>query len=138
MKKILVILLLLILTPCIVYFATSDITHSTVLAEELEELELLRLKEYKKDSFEIAEGRVKNVTDTLLKDIIAVVQWYNEKGKPIASDKAAVEFNPILPGQVSPFKVMTPYNPDMQDYSISFETLKEEAVRHRDMKEVAE
>jgi hypothetical protein len=37
-----------------------------------------------------------------------------------SSDDALIDYNPILPGQKSPFKVYATWNPAMDNASISF------------------
>ena len=79
-----------------------------------------------------AEGRVKNIADTTLRSVEAVVTFTTKDGTFITSDDALIEFNPILPGQTSPFKVMTVYNPAMARATIDFKELMGGAVRWRE------
>jgi len=59
------------------------------------------------------EGEVKNISDRNLRGVEALVSFYTSDGTFITSGDAFVEFNPILPGQKSPFSVMERYNPAM-------------------------
>jgi hypothetical protein len=78
-----------------------------------------------------AEGRVKNIADTTLRSVEAVVTFTTKDGTFITSDDALIEFNPILPGQTSPFKVMTVYNPAMARATVEFKQLMGGTLRWR-------
>lgn len=75
-----------------------------------------------------AEGRVKNISNQPLKNIQVVAEHFAKDGTFITSDSALIEYNPIMPGQISPFKAMTTQNPMMSKCSISFKTLMGGAV----------
>jgi len=68
----------------------------------------------------IAEGRVKNISNASIKGIQVVVSHLDKDGKFITSDSHFIEYNPILAGQISPFKVMTRYNPAMKKATLDF------------------
>jgi len=88
-------------------------------AESLLELQSWRWhREY--GSYLVAEGAVKNVSDTRLEDVEAVVVFMNENGDLVTSETSAIEYDPILPGQVSPFSVMARANPAIVQASIDF------------------
>ena len=65
-------------------------------------------------------GEVKNTSTYSLDGIIAVASFRDEKGDIITSDDALIDFQPILPGQTSPFKVIATYNPAMKKANIDF------------------
>ncbi len=69
------------------------------------------------------EGQVKNISNFKLKNVQAVVTWYDKNGDMITSDSSLIKYNPILPGQTSPFKVMETYNPAMQKAGVEFSHL---------------
>jgi hypothetical protein len=69
------------------------------------------------------EGQVKNITSESLENVEAVVTWYTSGGEFISSDSALIEYNPLLPDQVSPFKVMARANPKMKRYGVEFKFL---------------
>jgi len=88
-------------------------------AESLLELQSWRWhREY--GSYLVAEGAVKNVSDTRLEDVEAVVVFMNENGDLVTSETSGIEYDPILPGQVSPFSVMARANPAIVQASIDF------------------
>jgi hypothetical protein len=69
------------------------------------------------------EGEVKNISNEALKDIEAVGTWYTDNGQFVRSDDALLQFNPVLPGQVSPFKTFSSYNPAMAKCGLKFQSL---------------
>jgi hypothetical protein len=60
-----------------------------------------------------AEGRVKNISDRPLDHVIARVEWETRGGQFITSGESLTDYQPILPGQTSPWKVMATWNPEM-------------------------
>lgn len=81
-------------------------------------------------SYAVAEGRVRNVSDQPLKNVTAVVTWYSSSGELITSDNALIEYNPIMPGQASPFKVMARWNPQMEKATVEFKELLGGRIEH--------
>ena len=73
--------------------------------------------------FAIVEGEVKNVSSENLRNVEAVVGFYTAAGKFITSDSSLLDYNPILPGQTSPFKVMAGYNPKMHTAKLRFKKM---------------
>ena len=69
------------------------------------------------------EGQVKNISNSKMDNVQAVVTWYDRNGNMITSSSALIEYNPILPGQISPFKVMKTYNPAMYKAGVEFSKL---------------
>ena len=83
-------------------------------------LELLNWHWSSEHGYVTAEGQVKNISGRKLERVEALVTWYDKSGDMITSDSSLIEYNPILPGQTSPFKVMERYNPAMKKASIEF------------------
>lgn len=79
-----------------------------------------------------AEGRVKNISSEPLSRVEAVVSYSTKDGTFITSDDAIIEFDPILPGQTSPFKVITSYNPAMSRASVDFKKLMGGSIQWRE------
>lgn len=73
--------------------------------------------------FAIAEGQVKNISNKKLERVEALVTFYDANGNMITSDSSIIQYRPLLPGQVSPFKVMERYNPAMKRATIEFKFL---------------
>jgi hypothetical protein len=74
-------------------------------------------------SFHYVEGQVKNLSSESLRNVMVVSTWYDKDGNFIKSNDALIDYNPILPGQTSPFKTITSSNPAMSRYSVTFKTL---------------
>jgi hypothetical protein len=73
------------------------------------QLALLSRRGYRSEGgdFMIVEGQVKNISNRSMKNVEAVASWYSKDGSFISSDDALIKYDPILPGQTSPFQVMT-------------------------------
>ena len=69
------------------------------------------------------EGQVKNISQDRIEHPMAVVEWYTSSGQFITSDRALTTYRPLLPGQTTPFEVITPTNPAMAKYSVTFTDL---------------
>jgi len=74
-------------------------------------------------SFMIAEGTVTNETTDSLKNVEAVIAFKDASGNFVTSEDALIDYNPILPGQTSPFKITATYNPAMATCEVSFKDL---------------
>ena len=77
----------------------------------------------KEFGFVIVEGEVTNRSNQRLKNVEVVVSYYTEDDKFITSSNAIVEYNPILPGQTTPFKAYATYNPRMKSARLAFKHL---------------
>jgi hypothetical protein len=78
------------------------------------------------------EGEVVNISGESLKYVTAVITWRDASGEFITSDKAIIEYNPVLPGQTSPFKVISTRNPEMDRFDITFRLLSGPDLSTRD------
>jgi len=105
--------------------ATTATTTPTPSPEPTHQLALISSKGYESDGggYHIVEGQVKNISNEPLQNVTAVATWFDKDGGFIKSDNAIVEYNPILPGQTSPFKTMSSTNPAMSKYAVEFKTL---------------
>lgn len=70
--------------------------------------------------YAIAHGEIKNLTNKKIENIQVVVSWYTENDQLITSDSALIEYNVLMPKQVSPFRVTEKYNPMMKYARINF------------------
>jgi hypothetical protein len=68
-------------------------------------------------------GSVKNITNEKLEDVEVVGLFYDKNEELITSNDVLIPYNPILPGQISPFEVMVPWNPAMRRANIEFKEL---------------
>lgn len=93
------------------------------------DLELVRWSWSKDYSYVVAEGQVKNISQRRLERVEALVTWYDANKNFITSQSSLIEFNPIMPNQISPFKVTARHNPAMKSASIEFKFLFGEKIR---------
>ena len=62
-------------------------------------------------SYMIAEGEVENLTGRRLERVKFVVSYYDENDNFVTSGKGYLEYKTLMPGQRSPFKGYSSYNP---------------------------
>ena len=87
------------------------------------QLELLAVSGSWQYGYATVEGQVKNISGKSLQNVAAVAEWYIADGQFITSDTALIEYNPVLAGQSSPFKVISTHNLAISKYRISFKSL---------------
>lgn len=86
-------------------------------------LELLGHGWHEEYSYAVYEGQVKNISNSKMEHVQAVVTWYDNNGNMITSRSALIEYDPLMPGQTSPFKVIKSFNPAMQKAGVEFSYL---------------
>jgi len=87
------------------------------------QLELLKYSWHIEYGYAILEGQVKNTSSRPLVNVLALASFYDASDGFITSADAIIEFNPILPGQISPFRVMATRNPAMKKAAVEFKYL---------------
>lgn len=100
------------------------------------QLELVKYAWHIEYGYAILEGQVKNISPQPLKNVTAVASFYDASDGFITSSNTLISFNPVLPGQTSPFKVMATQNPAMKKAGIEFKYLLGGSIpfRERDNK----
>jgi len=83
-------------------------------------LELLDYGCYKEYDYFITEGQVKNISNDPIENVEAIVSAYTKDGKFVKSDSALIEYDPIMPGQISPFRVGMTDNPQIEKCKVEF------------------
>jgi hypothetical protein len=68
-------------------------------------------------------GEVKNVSSAKLENVMVVGKFYTKSGDFVKSESALIDYNPILPMQLSPFEAIGTENPAISDCKISFKSL---------------
>jgi hypothetical protein len=68
-------------------------------------------------------GEVKNVSSTKLENVMVIGTFYTESGDFVKSESALIDYNPLLPGQLSAFGALGTENPAIVDCKISFKSL---------------
>lgn len=84
-------------------------------------LELKSPSWHEEYGYAVAEGSVTNLTDEPMRNVLAVAVFYDQSGNVITSDSALIQYQVLLPGQTSPFKVMANWNPAMKTSSTEFQ-----------------
>ncbi len=77
------------------------------------------------------EGEVRNVSGAPLDGVQVVASFYDGGNQFITSDSAMVQYQPLLAGQTSPFKVMAIANPAMHTARVEFKKLFGGRLEHR-------
>jgi peptidyl-prolyl cis-trans isomerase A (cyclophilin A) len=96
------------------------------------QLELLKYAWHREYDFAILEGQVRNISSQPLRNVEALASFYDADGGFITSSDSLIEYNPILPGQTSPFKVMQSWNPAMKKAGVAFKDLMGGSIPLRD------
>ena len=78
------------------------------------------------------EGFVKNLTSNVLENVEVLINWYDANDIPRSSDEALIDFNPILPGQTSPWSSIGTYNPALTTFRVQFKELLGGSILTRD------
>lgn len=120
--------------------STDDSTISTAAPESpapapvpaSPDLALLAARGYEESGFHQVEGQVQNISSNSLDNVTVIVTWYTSDSEFITSDEALIDFNPILPGQISNFSTLTRSNPAMSRFSVQFKDLLAGTIQHED------
>jgi len=108
--------------PATVVQPTAPITAPPPAAPSAQLKLLASRGEIGEYGYNTVEGQVQNITEASMKNIEAVVTWHDSNGNFISSDTALIEYDPLLPGQTSPFEVLARANPAMKKYSVEFKS----------------
>ena len=73
--------------------------------------------------YAILEGQVTNISSDALRNVTALASFYDADNGFITSADSLIDYNPILPGQTSPFKVSATSNPTMKKARVVFKEL---------------
>ena len=87
------------------------------------QLELLNFECYTKYDYFIIEGEVKNISSESIKSVEAVGSAYAADKQFVSSNSVLIEYNPILSGQTSPFKIIINGNPEIKSCKVGFKKL---------------
>ena len=100
----------------------DDVLKKTI-ARKNAQLKLLDWHWRRESGFIMAEGQIQNISKNRLQNVTAVVLFKTQSGDLVTSSTALIEYNPIMPGQVSPFKVLETDNPQISNASVDFKFL---------------
>lgn len=99
-----------------------------VLKRDIEEANVAKLNliSWKCDTehgYTSIRGEVENITDHPLKNVMVVGIFKTADKVLVKSGDALLKYNPIMPGQTSPFRAMVTENPLIELCSVSFKFL---------------
>jgi putative peptidoglycan binding protein len=116
---------------------TATAEKSAALAPKLDlpQLVVTNWSCHSEYSYMITEGQVENISGKSLENITVVASYYTASGDFVTSDSALVEYNPLLPGQRTPFKTITRGNPAIKGCNINFKHFWGGAIKFQDAKE---
>lgn len=126
-----VIGIIIIVFAVVMFIMSSPSSKTTKAAPKTEiiknepKLELLTWKwgHTESESYIEVNGEVKNISGESLSNVQAIASFYTKDDIFIKSSEALIEYNPILPGQTSPFKLIETANPAMHSAKIEFKYL---------------
>lgn len=75
---------------------------------------------HKEYGYQICEGEVRNETADRLTDVVVEIKFKDAYGTFVKAESSIIDYQPLMPGQSSPFKVMASDNPLIRHYAISF------------------
>ena len=94
------------------------------LREKLATAQLLTFpcKETRTEGSDFVEinSEVKNLSNTSLNYVEAVARYYTEDDTFISSESYLLKFNPLLPNQTSPFRIIRLFNPKIKKVKMCF------------------
>lgn len=105
---------------------SSGPSGSTYTAPSLPSGPLLEVQSWrceKEHGYVFVRGEVKNLTTDSLKNVLAVGEFRMKSGELVKSETALLEYNPILPGQTSPFRAGGTDNPQIKSCGVTFKYL---------------
>lgn len=105
--------------------STDSTLSSTYTAPEPQPspLEVQSWRCDKEHGFVFVRGEVKNVSTQKLKNVVAVGEFRTKGGELVKSEDALLDYNPIMPGQTSPFSAGGTDNPQIQNCNLGFKYL---------------
>jgi hypothetical protein len=104
---------------------SSETANSNILkySSNTPELEIQSWRCHKEYSYVFVEGLVKNLAAEPLGNVLVVGIFKTSSGNFVKSADALIDYNPVLPGQTSPFKAGTTDNPEIKNCYIEFKYL---------------
>ncbi len=100
----------------------SDNSYSAPVAQT-PPLEVQSWRCIKEHGYAFIRGEVKNVSDRKLENVVAVGEFRTKSGELVKAVDALLDYNPIMPGQTSPFSAGGTDNPQISDCHLAFKYL---------------
>lgn len=77
----------------------------------------------RESDYDIVTGEITNVGSDRLDNVEAVTTFYDSAGNVVKTEDAIIDFNPLMPGQTSPYKTMGTDNPLIKTEKTEFHTM---------------
>lgn len=110
--------------------ASREAQDANATPESQPKLKVLSFRCYSEHTYMFISGEVKNTSNSKLKNVVAVGTFRTADGTHITTETALLEYNPIMPGQSSPFKAGGKHNPLMAKCSLGFKHLFGGTILH--------
>lgn len=94
-------------------------------------LQLLSWSNYTEYGYIHVVGEVKNISNSKLDNVTAVVTFRTEDGTLVKTDEALIDYNPLMPGQTSAFTVLATENPAIKKLNLGFKHLLGGEIKYR-------
>lgn len=107
---------------------------SEAVEPESSPLELQSFRCEKLRDYAYVRGEVKNVSTSKLENVLAVGTFRTKSGELVKSDNSLIDYRPLMPGQTSPFEVMTEDNPEISKCHIGFSRFSGESLPYAEKK----
>ncbi len=98
-------------------------TVSRVKVEEKPRLDVQSFRCEFEHGYHSIVGEVKNISPKKIDNVMAVGVFVTASGEVVKTDQSLIDYNPIMPNQTSPFKIMTTSNPQIKSCKLSFKTM---------------
>lgn len=115
--------------------SASNTPSATTPEQAQNDAPLLELQTFnftKSYDFDKVQGAVKNISGQKMEGVQVVASFYDKDDNFIKSDDAMIKYNPILPGQISPFETIGTDNPAIKTASVSFKYIFGGTIPTRD------
>ncbi len=120
MKRTLLLILvtgIFLLSACVAVPEQEPAPSSALIYE----LQLLSWRNYTEYGYIHVVGEVKNISNSKLDNVTAVVTFRTEDGTLVKTDEALIDYNPLMSGQTSAFTVLATENPAIKKLSLGFQ-----------------
>lgn len=103
--------------------ATSSTSTYSAPEPQTPPLEVQSWRCDKEHGYVFVRGEVKNVSSLKLENVVAVGEFRTKGGDLVKSEDALLDYNPIMPGQTSPFSAGGTDNPQISGCQLGFKYL---------------
>ena len=86
----------------------------------------------RESDYDIVSGEITNTGSDKLDDVEAVTTFYDSNGGVVTTADAVIDFNPLMPGQTSPYKTMNPDNPLIKTEKTEFHSMNGPLLAYSD------